>query len=119
MRRFVVVGLLALLLPACSSTDPWDPGIPNIPRTDVYVANFSSEQVREVYLRPAGESAWGENWLAHPINAGNLYAYVGEVISGSFDVRMVGQLSSREVSAIQLVGEYVAVSFTAQPTAAE
>lgn len=55
MKRFAICLFSLLLLAACDSTDPWDPGIPDIPRTDVYAADFSSERVLVVYLRPVGE----------------------------------------------------------------
>ena len=119
MPRFAICLLtLLVVLAACDSTDPWDPGIPDIPRTDVYVANFSTERVLEVYLRPAGNTEWGSNWLAHPIGGGDLYAFVGQVISGHFDVRMVGEQQTQEIVDMNLVSEYIAVSFHAAPALA-
>ena len=119
MPRFAI-SLFSLLffLAACDSTDPWDPGIPDIPRTDVFLANFSAEPVLEVYLRPVQNTEWGSNWLTEPVGGGALYAFVGQVISGHFDVRMVGAVQTQEVLDLNIIGESIGVSFHAVPALA-
>jgi len=115
LRRLLVCCLLAILLPACGDPDPADPGTPEVPHTDVYVTNFSAEMVLAVYLRPAGAAAWGENLLSQPIRGGALYTYVGRVVSGIFDVRMVGQVSTQETPAIAIVGDALGIAFSVVP----
>jgi hypothetical protein len=115
MLRFTLVGVSILLLLSCSNDDPWAPDVEDIQRTEVYVTNVSAERILEVYLRQAGTEAWGANWIVQPIAGGDLYAHLGAVLSGRFDVRMVGELTTEETLDLNLVGDAIGIAFHAPP----
>lgn len=69
----------------------------------------------EVYLLEAGSDQWGARWLMQPVSGGVLYAYIGDVISGTFDVRMVGDFTTQESLGLELVGDEIGIAFHTQP----
>jgi hypothetical protein len=79
------------------------------------VTIFSAERILEVALREAGSDRWGANGLTQPVSGGVLYAYIGDVISGTFDVRTVGGFTSRESPGLEFVGDEIGIAFRAQP----
>jgi hypothetical protein len=97
----------------CSDGATLDPVVPDASRTDLYITNFSAERITAVHVVAAGSGAWGNNWINVPIDGGRLYAYLGEVVSGVYDIRMVTAFRTVDVFGFHCVGNVIAASFPA------